>query len=266
MTLFGSAAGCASAAPHPAKKRPATSRIVILTVIWASTTAARPPAAAHLWQIAIHNDQWFSFVASTEAITIDIPTSNCVVATDSRCGAFCLPVMKTLSFCNPGTGGGGGIPLTLSYSGFVPGQTYHLMIDGWTGDVCNYEIDVTEGSITPPPPGPATAPQGPHNVCPGATVTYTVDEVVNAGYYNWSAPAGSLINGQPAPENFQAPDGTSVDITFRKYRWTVWRDHVATNACFQPTTQCITVVNQPIPPTIRPDVIVCFEDLPFIWR
>ncbi len=118
-------------------------------------------------QIAIHNDQWFGFVAGTETITIDILTSNCVNG-DGLQSAFFAACDEDAIVCNPGTGGGGGIPLTLSYSGFVPGQTYYLMIDGWTGDVCNYEIDVTEGSITPPPPGPATAPPGPHNVCPGA--------------------------------------------------------------------------------------------------
>ena len=212
--------------------------------------------------IAIHNDQWFGFVAGTETITIDVLTSNCQDGNGLQ-SAFFEACGDDAIVCNPGTQGGAGMPLTLSYSGFVPGQTYYLMIDGWTGDVCDYEIDVTEGSITPPPPGPANTPQGPTTVCPGATVTFTVPETANAGFYNWSAPAGSLINGNPTPENFEAPDGTSVDITFGNVGGQVCV--TVGNACFPPTTKCITVTNQPIPPTIKPDIIVCFEDLPFIW-
>lgn len=213
-------------------------------------------------QIFIHNDQWFGFIAGSTSITIDILTSNCQngdglqSAFFDACGADALD-------CNPGIGGGEGVPLTLTYSDFVPGQTYYLMIDGWTGDVCDFEIDLTDGSITPPPPGVPSAPQGPSVVCPGATVTYSIPDVDNAGQYTWSAPPGSLINGQPTPESYQAPDGTSVEITFGNVGGQVCV--TSGNACFPTTTICIPVSNQPIPATVRPDVIVCYEDVPFIW-
>lgn len=213
-------------------------------------------------QITLHNDQWFGFVAGTSSITIDVLTSNCQDGNGLQ-SAFFANCVDDAIVCNPGTGGGAGIPLTLTYDAFVPGQTYYLMVDGWTGDVCNFEIDVTDGSITPPPPGQATTPVGPTVVCPGATVTYSIPEVDNAGYYSWTAPAGSLINGQPTPESFQAPDGTSVDITFGNAGGQVCV--TVGNACFPASTKCINVVNQPIPPTLKPDVVVCFEDLPFIW-
>lgn len=213
--------------------------------------------------IAIHNDQWFGFVAGTESISIEILTSNCQNG-DGLQAAFFEACGEDAIVCNPGSGGGGGIPLPLTYSNFVPGQTYYLMIDGWTGDICNYEINVTDGSVTPPPPGPANAPQGPTVVCPGATVTFTVPETVNAGFYNWTAPAGSLINGNPTPENFEAPDGLSVDITFGNVGGQVCVQ--VGNACFPPTQQCITVVNQPIPATIKPDIIVCYDELPYEWE
>lgn len=83
-------------------------------------------------QIFIHNDQWFGFVAGTTSITIDILTSNCANG-DGLQAAFFENCQDDAITCNGGTGGGAGIPLTLSYSNFVPGQTYFLMIDGYIG-------------------------------------------------------------------------------------------------------------------------------------
>ena len=105
--------------------------------------------------IAIHNDQWFGFVAGTTEISIDILTSNCEDGNGLQ-SAFFENCQDDAIVCNPGTAGGAGLPLNLTYSNFVPGQTYFLMLDGWSGDVCDFEIDLISGSITPPPPAPVT--------------------------------------------------------------------------------------------------------------
>ncbi len=212
--------------------------------------------------ISIHNDQWFGFVAGSSSISIDILTSNCQNG-DGLQAAFFENCQEDAITCNPGSGGGGGQPLSLSYSGFVPGQTYYLMIDGWIGDVCNFEIDVVSGSVEPPPVSQPEVPQGPTKVCPGATVTYTIPEVPGAGYYRWTAPAGASINGGGNTLQIPAPDGTTVTITFGTAGGNVCVS--VGNACTAPQQRCLFVTNQPIPPTIRPDTTICFEDLPFIW-
>ncbi|MBK6930788.1 MAG: gliding motility-associated C-terminal domain-containing protein [Saprospirales bacterium] len=214
-------------------------------------------------QIFIHNDQWFGFVAGTTSITIDILTSNCANG-DGLQAAFFENCQDDAITCNGGTGGGAGIPLTLSYSNFVPGQTYFLMIDGYIGDVCNYEIDVTDGSVTPPAPSAPPAPQGPTMVCPGTSVVYTIPDIDGAGYYRWTSPAGSQINGGGNNVAFSAPDGTSVTITFGNAGGQVCVQ--AGNACFPPQQSCISVINQPIPPTQLAPVTICYEDLPFTWE
>lgn len=211
-------------------------------------------------QITIHNDQWFGFVAGTTSITIDILPSNCQNGEGLQAAFFDNCTDDAIT-CNAGNGVAG--PLTLSYSNFVPGQTYYLMIDGWVGDVCNYEIMVTDGSVTPPPPSQPPVPQGPAQVCPGATVVYSIPPVDGAGYYRWTSPAGSSINGGSNNVLFDAPDGTEVTITFGATGGQVC---VQTgNACFPPLKTCLNVVNQPIPPTIKPPVVVCADDLPYIW-
>ncbi|GAB4498420.1 MAG: hypothetical protein OHK0019_33680 [Saprospiraceae bacterium] len=214
-------------------------------------------------QISIHNDQWFGFVAGTECITINIATSNCQDGNGLQAAFFDNCASDAIA-CNGGSGGGAGQPLELSYCGFVPGQTYYLMIDGWTGDVCNYEIEVLDGSVTPPPSGQPSQPQGPNKVCPGAVVEYTIPPVTGAGFYNWTTPPGSKINGTNSNnQTFQAPEGTTITVTYGNAGGNVCVR--VGNACSQPLQACLPVTNQPIPPTQKPKITLCQEDLPFVW-
>jgi hypothetical protein len=212
--------------------------------------------------IFIHNDQWFGFVAGSDFISIDVLTSNCNNGNGLQ-SAFFDACGEDALVCNPGVQGGEGQPLNLSWGGFVPGQTYYLMIDGWSNDVCNYEIDVIAGSITPPPPGQAIQPMGPTQVCPGAQVTYTIPPIEGAGYYRWTAPAGSSINGLGNVVTFPAPGGQQVEIVFGSLSGQVCVE--VGNACHPPTQACIVVINQPIPPTPLEPVVICQEELPFFW-
>ncbi|MCC7246008.1 MAG: hypothetical protein IT269_10035, partial [Saprospiraceae bacterium] len=215
--------------------------------------------------ISLHNDQWFGFVAGTDFISIDVLTTVAGCTTpDGLQAAFYDACGENAIECNGGSDGGAGSPLNLSYGGFVPGQTYYLMIDGYSGCVCDYEISVSAGSITPPPPGVATQPQGPLKVCPGAEVVYTIPAVDAAGFYQWTAPAGASINGGPSSASFEAPEGTEVTITFGSAGGSVCVR--VGNACFPSTQACINVVNQPIPPTQLPIKRICYNELPFEWE
>ncbi|MFN4080321.1 MAG: hypothetical protein ACK4NS_05430 [Saprospiraceae bacterium] len=212
--------------------------------------------------IFIHNDQWFGFVAGTSTITIDISTSNCQQGNGLQ-AAFFANCQDDALTCNPGTSGGGGQPLILSYTDFVPGQTYYLMIDGWTNDVCNYTINVLQGSVSPPSVGAPSVPQGPTQVCPGATATYSIPPVPGAGQYRWIAPPGSSINGLGNNVLLNAQNGTSVTVTFGTQGGSICVQ--VGNACSATQQACLPVVNQPIPPTVKPQVTLCFEDLPYTW-
>ena len=215
-------------------------------------------------QIAIHNDQWFGFTAGSASITITILSSNCLNGDGLQSAFFDDCSDADAIVCNAGSPGGGNNPLVLTYDGFTIGETYFLMLDGWSGDVCNFEIDITDGSITPPPPDNAFQPQGPTMVCPGAVVVYNIDNVPGAGNYIWSAPTGSQINGMGATLNVDAPEGTTVTITFGTQGGNVCVQ--ADNACNPASGNiCLPVTNQPIPPTIRPAIVVCYEDTPFTW-
>lgn len=215
-------------------------------------------------QIAIHNDQWFGFTAGSTSITITIIPSNCQNGDGLQSAFFDDCTDADAITCNPGSPNGGNMPLVLTYDGFTIGETYFLMLDGWSGDICNFEIDITDGSITPPPPDDALTPQGPTELCPGAVAVYHIDDVPGAGSYIWTAPGGSHINGQGNSLNVDAPEGNTVTITFGNNGGNVCVQ--ADNACNPPSAvNCLPVTVQPIPPTIRPSIVVCYEDTPFTW-
>lgn len=213
-------------------------------------------------EIALHNDQWFGFVAGTDCITINVATSNCANGNGLQ-AAFFNSCTSDAIVCNAGSGNGEGQPLELSYCGFEPGRTYYLMVDGWAGDVCNYTIEVLSGSITPPPPGLPQPISGPTEVCPGATVVYSIPEVDNAGHYHWTAPAGAKINGASNNLNVAAPGGHEVTITFGAGTGQVCVG--AANACSPENKICLNVTNKPIAPTPKPKLEICFENRPYEW-
>ncbi|MBL7826952.1 MAG: hypothetical protein JNJ57_10005, partial [Saprospiraceae bacterium] len=215
-------------------------------------------------QISLHNDQWFGFIPQTSSVTIDIISSNCTQGNGLQSAFFDDCSDADALICNPGCDGCGDQTFSLTYSDFTPGQTYWLMIDGWTGDVCNFEIAVTDGSIVPPAPDPTLQPQGPTQVCPGATAIYTIPESFGAGYYHWTSPAGSSINGLNNNVNINAPEGTTVTITFGSQGGNVCVQ--SANSCNPPTPfACLPVANVAIPPTVKPAIVLCNEDLPFTW-
>ena len=209
-------------------------------------------------QIAVHNDQWMGFVAGNDSITITVVTSNCQNGDGFQMAIFGKCSDPDAIVCNPGTPGGGGIDLILEYNDYKVGEPYFLMVDGWSGDVCEYTISVS-------PPNAMQAPalgnvvggiQGPATVCPGKEVIYSISEVANAAGYLWSAPPGSQINGQNQPLEISGAAGATVIVTIGASGGQI---------CVKPVSPCLpagqqackTISTQPIPPTVLPQETIC---------
>jgi hypothetical protein len=216
--------------------------------------------------IQLHNDRWYAFIAGSETIGIELIVNNCNTP-DGLQAAFYDACNADAIVCNGGAPMGAANPpqiLPLTYNDFVPGQIYYLMIDGYNQSICDFVINVTQGSVEAPAPGNASTPMGPTEVCPGATAVYTIPDVFGAGFYNWTVPAGSTINGGAATASIPAPEGTSITVT-----WGPTAGNVcvrAGNPCY-PTTQqfCLPVMNKKIPDTNKNQVVVCNNELPYIW-
>jgi hypothetical protein len=88
---------------------------------------------------------------------------------------------------------------------------------------------------------------GPTVACANAVESYSINSVAGAESYTWSGPAGSLINGMPAPQTLTA---TSVNITFPA-GFTSGTVSVSSNvACFTSPPRVLNVKNTPDMPGV----------------
>lgn len=162
-----------------------------------NNNVSRPFPCCQGW--TLNNDEWFGFFAGTTSISIEITPSNCDPGGQQglQGGIYetCPPgnpsnnwcnnnVMDTQCSCTED-------PFTLSSNDFVVGQVYWIVLDGCSGNVCDYSIDVTNGStvpFAPDDPGPIT---GPASVCQGSSTVYQVGPVDGATLYNWTLSPGN---------------------------------------------------------------------------
>ncbi|MFK8009789.1 MAG: hypothetical protein AB8H03_25770, partial [Saprospiraceae bacterium] len=159
---------------------------------------------------SVQNNQWFSFVAGSANITLDFIVGLCGGTTSgtglqaqvySMCGAPWTAASNCLYEISPNS------TETLTMTGLTVGNVYYLMTDGFSGDMCDYSIEVTSGSTTPPTPDPAGPINGDAQFCPGASsVTYCATASFGAAFYEWTVPPGAVIVG--------ADDGACITIDF----------------------------------------------------
>jgi hypothetical protein len=219
------------------------------------------PAPVNTFCLTLENSRWYGFIAGSTDIQFQIKPST--TTNGNGLEAMVTSECSNILSCTPGHAGGGTMAVNVFVSGLTIGHAYQLCIDGYQGDICNYTISVPSGSTIPPPIGAIGTIQGLKQVCPNATVTYTIPAVDNAVGYQWTAPAGSSINGGPSSLTVPAPGGTSVQIKFGSAGGTVCV--AATNACSNPVSTCITVTNKALSIVELPPLRICNESLPFVW-
>ena len=140
-----------------------------------------------------HNIQWIGFLATDSELTLSLTVTDCengssggleagvyYVEECDRAGA--VPVAECNSEIPNGTA------TEFEMTDLVAGQYYYFVIDGNDGGICDYRIDVVEGSTRVPDLAfrQNEPVAGPRQVCPGATYTYTGEEVAAAPVANWT--------------------------------------------------------------------------------
>jgi hypothetical protein len=209
----------------------------------------------------LDNDQWIGFVASAPTATFQLTASDCENGDGLQFALYQNCTDPPLA-CANGNAGGAGDTLSITAT-LQPGQNYFLMVDGYNGDQCAFNI-----AVDPPMaaqtdsldiPGPIL---GPNKVCPGATVTYTVPPVDGAAGYTWHVPPAWLINGAPGPYTGVGAGSNTVTVTTfaNSGQLTVF----AFNSCAAGSPVFKNIISAPIPPTDLSPVVICAEDLPCI--
>ena len=210
---------------------------------------------------AIENSQWLGFVAPVPSVTITLQVSNC--AGTSGGSGLQMQIFGVVGDCadyipvSPCFGTGTVENGTLTADGLVVGDTYLILIDGWSGDMCDYTIVVEDGMApTPTPPTPSPI-AGPSTVCPGGTAVYSVDPVQFASEYVWtlSPPSIGTISGNGTPQisiDYNGIGGALLEV-------------YATNGCAQSDPVELLVVSTP-PVMGPPDTVYyCLGD-PAVWQ
>jgi hypothetical protein len=95
----------------------------------------------------IENNGWFSFVADTSVVHFFFNVSNCYHANGIQAQVFSTPDcmnFTAVSNCFNPMGPSSG---TITASGLVVGQTYYLMVDGYSEDDCDYVVTWDGGPL-----------------------------------------------------------------------------------------------------------------------
>lgn len=224
-----------------------------------NNNVSRPFPCCQGW--TLNNDEWFGFFAGTTSISIEVTPSNCDPGGQQglQGGIYetCPPgnpsptwcnnnVMDTQCSCTEN-------PFTLSSNDFVVGQVYWIVLDGCSGNVCDYSIDVTNGSTIPSPPDDPGEVEGPGIICQGTSGDYQVDPVEYATTYTWTltpSSAGTMSGGNDNSVNvaWSSNFSGSAQLCLK-----------VANACYMnDDTSCITVNVLPKPTaTLSGSGVIC---------
>lgn len=178
-----------------------------------------------------HNMNYIAFIAGTTNLTIDVSVSNCNqnrgleigLWESSDCQTF-SKVSKCDTDVRPNT--------TVSFENTVPlviGQHYYLIMDGSSGDVCDWTFNVVEGSTAVGQLTTSGIITGQNTTCPGLVTTYSTTGDIGANIFFWS------VNGVS-----QSSLTNEIDIVFPQdgtYEVCV----TATNVCDEAPPSCYTV-------------------------
>ena len=211
-----------------------------------------PPGTAFF-----HNPSWFAFVAGATNVSLIIHTFNCNGSGNTNGIQWGIyddcdmqnPIQLQCPCVPPGD-------ITVDLTGLIVGQSYHFFIDGCAGTQCTYWIEVTEGGGTPEVKiiGEQAIvcddvfPDC-NDICVGADVTFTLDEIVNAVTYIWTM--NGVVDSTEVPDttiHFSTP-GTYTLCGYGK------------NACDIGDELCITFDVIKTPPEDLGQFDICENEL-----
>jgi hypothetical protein len=185
---------------------------------------------------AVENNQWFAFVAGADSIAISVMPSNCQTGDGIEIALYRNCSDAPIA-CAAGQPGDGNTTRTVT-ANLTPGETYFLMVDGYDGDQCSFQIvTAPAGAVAAPPIGAAGPIHGPVAVFAQTTLRYAVDAVPEATAYRWEGSGSVQINGQIPPVTLPAPAGSQVSVTFTEQSGTLCVTPL--HACAEGTQSCI---------------------------
>lgn len=206
----------------------------------------------------LNNDEYIRFVAASSTLVLQVTPSNCqgTIMQIGMQGAIfdeCSgAVLATQCFCTAE-------PFLLATDDLVVGKAYTLVLDGCAGDVCDYSIQILQGSTNPDDVTlmPFGQLLGPAKACTKEILTYTLETDPDGQIYFWTTmPAdAALIHTSPGE-----PIATVRWNAEGNYKLCV----APGNACGEslpPTCIAVVVSDEPVADTVEVSICQgdCFE-------
>ena len=190
----------------------------------------------------LNNDEWFAFFAGTTTISIEVVPQNCTDGINEGlqggiydgCPINGCNAMAVQCECTED-------PFVLSSSSYVIGQVYWFVLDGCSGNVCDYTIHVLEGSTIQTAPNDLGAITGLDTVCQNAATSYSIDPVAGATSYSWALtpPDAGILTGMDTLVTVSWSDTFSGIANLCV---------TASNACLSnDTSSCLNIEVRPLP-------------------
>lgn len=183
---------------------------------------------------SIENNAWIKFIPTAASATVNVNVANCTSATQglqaglfaTNCSTFSLLTCQSQATYAP--------VMSLSYSSFVPGQVYYLMIDGYAGNACDYTVSASSGVAVSSIAATSSV------ICNGQSTSLTAVAAGSSPSYTWSTGSNSST--------------ISVSPTVT----TVYTASISSGFCNEVITKTITV--NPLPSAnagVSPSSITC---------
>ncbi len=137
------------------------------------------PYSSPAIDVNIENNSWIRFSAASPTIALLVNVYDCWENGPSNKGVQMQIFSGTncSSFTPVSTFQEGIGTYTLSATGLTVGNTYYLMVDGWGGNICNYNIQALSGVAFP------NITAAPGSICPGQSSILTAP--TGATGYTW---------------------------------------------------------------------------------
>jgi|GEM_PF-613847 len=146
--------------------------------------------------VYIDNNSWVRFTAASPTVSLRVTVSNCwgvgtnsVTATPGTPRGVQMQIFSASSACcgftpvsdykenASGSFSGGISTYTVNANSLTVGNDYYVMVDGWSGDICNYNIQAISGVALP------DIVAVPGTICPGQSSILTAP--TGATGYTW---------------------------------------------------------------------------------
>lgn len=180
------------------------------------------------------NAQWIPFVAGSRELTLEIKVTDCVRGSGLEMGLFngsgCSN-FAAISSCFTDVNVNNSVRI-VSVLPLSVGEIYWLLLDGNTGDVCSWEVKVTEGSATAPELKEGGTMFLPAKSCINQEVTAFYTPPPGTKFIEWKVNNTIIDNNNKSEFKYTTTENGTYTICA-----------TASNACHKAPTICKTVTS-----------------------